>query len=163
DLSETLRHAESKPGWQHPTHAGHESGQPPSYLQCAAVTLETRTGAILALIGGRDILDSRYDRSTGARRDLGAAFEPWVAAAAARGNPAPPGTPAPPGRQTGPAETARIAKRCGITGRFDPTEDLFRGIAAATPLELSTALATLGNEGKRPRPYLVDSITDADG
>ncbi len=164
DLSETLRRAESKPGWQHPIHANHTSGEPPAYLQCAAVTLETKTGAVLALIGGRDILDSRFDRTTGARRDLGAAFEPWVAAAAAeRGRLVLPGKPVQTGRQIGPAETARIAKRCGITGRFDSTEDLFRGIAAATPLELATALATLGNEGKRPRPYLVESITSPDG
>lgn len=164
DISETLRAAERDPQWKHPTYENHVAGETPSYLQCAAVTLETKTGAILALIGGRDFLDSRYDRSRGARRDLGAAFEPWIAAAAAeRGKLVLPGRPLQTGRQIGPEETARIAKRCGIGGPFVMTEDLFRGSAAATPMELATGLATLGNEGKRPRPYLVQSITSPDG
>ncbi len=164
DLSESLRKIESSKDWKYPVHADHRPGQEPAYLQCAAVTLETKTGAILALVGGRDYLDSRYDRSTGARRDLGAAFEPWIAAAAAeRGRLVLPGKPVQTGRQIGPKETARIAKRCGISGPFLETEDLFRGSAAATPLELATGLATLGNEGKRPKPYLIQSIAAPDG
>lgn len=164
DLSESLRKIESSKDWKYPVHADHRPGKEPAYLQCAAVTLETKTGAILALVGGRDFLDSRYDRSTGARRDLGAAFEPWIAAAAAeRGRLVLPGKPVQTGRQIGPKETARIAKRCGITGPFLETEDLFRGSAAATPMELATGLATLGNEGKRPKPYLIESITAPDG
>lgn len=164
DLSESLRKIEGSKSWQHPVHAEHQAGGEPAYLQCSAITLETKTGGILALIGGRDYLDSRFDRSTGARRDLGAAFEPWIAAAAAeRGRLILPGKPVQTGRQIGPKETIRIAKRCGITGPFVETEDLFRGSAAATPLELATGLATLGNEGRRPRPFLVQSIASPDG
>ena len=164
DLSESLRRIERSKGWQYPVHAEHQGGAEPAYLQCSAITLETKTGAILALIGGRDYLDSRFDRSSGARRDLGAAFEPWIAAAAAeRGRLILPGKPVQTGRQIGPKETIRIARRCGITGPFLATEDLFRGSAAATPLELATGLATLGNEGRRPRPFLIQSITSAEG
>lgn len=164
DLSESLRKIEGSKDWKYPTHEQHQSGSEPAYLQCSAVTLETKTGGILALVGGRDYLDSRFDRSSGARRDLGAAFEPWIAAAAAeRGRLVLPGKPIQTGRQIGPKETVRIAKRCGITGPFLETEDLFRGSAAATPLELATGLATLGNEGKRPKPFLIHSITSAEG
>lgn len=164
DLSESLRKIEQSKGWDYPVHATHQAGSEPQYLQCAAVTLETKTGAILALVGGRDYLDSRYDRSSGARRDLGAAFEPWIAAAAAeRGRLVLPGKPVQTGRQIGPKETIRIAKRCGITGPFVETEDLFRGSAAATPLELATGLATLGNGGQRPKPFLIQTITAPDG
>jgi penicillin-binding protein 1A len=164
DLSESLRRIEQSKGWPHPVHADHRAGDEPQYLQCAAVTLETKTGAILALIGGRDYLDSRYDRSQGARRDLGAAFEPWIAAAAAeRGRLVLPGKPLQTGRQIGPKETIRIAKRCGIAGPFVETEDLFRGSAAATPMELATGLATLGNGGLKPRPFLIQTITAPDG
>ncbi|MEK7951899.1 transglycosylase domain-containing protein [Luteolibacter soli] len=164
DLSESLRNIEQSKGWEYPTHEKHQQGAEPQYLQCAAVTLETKTGAILALVGGRDYLDSRYDRTIGARRDLGSAFSPWVAAAAAeRGRLVLPGKPVQTGRQIGPKETIRIAKRCGITGPFLETEDLFRGSAAATPLELATGLATLGNAGQRPKPYLIQSITAPDG
>jgi membrane peptidoglycan carboxypeptidase len=164
DLSESLRKVEMSKDWKYPVHADHQAGNEPAYLQCSAITLETKTGGILALVGGRDYLDSRYDRSSGARRDLGAAFEPWIAAAAAeRGRLVLPGKPIQTGRQIGPKETIRIAKRCGITGPFLETEDLFRGSAAATPLELATGLATLGNEGKRPKPFLIQSINAPDG
>ena len=102
-------------------------------MQYAAVTTETRTGAILALIGGRNFSHSRFDR-TRSSRDLGSAFEPFVAAAAAeRGKLVLPGKPVQTGRQIGPAEVERIAKRCGIAGPFLETEDLFRGSVAATP------------------------------
>jgi membrane peptidoglycan carboxypeptidase len=164
DLSESLQKIEQSKSWNYPTHANHQTGTEPQYLQCAAVTLETKTGGILALVGGRDYLDSRYDRSSVARRDLGSTFSPWVAAAAAeRGRLVLPGKPVQTGRQIGPKETIRIAKRCGITGPFVETEDLFRGSAAATPLELATGLATLGNGGLRPKPYLIQSITAPDG
>jgi penicillin-binding protein 1A len=164
ELARALEQLEARPGWPHPTHANHPAGSAPEYLQVAAVSLETRTGAILALVGGRDYLDSRFDRTHGARRDLGTAFEPFVASAAAeRAKLVLPGKPVQTGRQIGPAEVERIARRCALTGPFDATEDLFRGVAAATPFELATALATLGNDGRRPRPFLVTSIHDRGG
>ena len=164
DLSKQLVAAEAAKSWTHPTHRDHAPGSVPAYLQCAAVTLETKTGAILALIGGRDFLDSRFDRSTGARRDLGTTVEPWIAAAASeRGKRVLAGKPILTGRQIGPLETARIARRCGLGGPFLDTEDLFRGSACATPMETATALATLANQGKRPKPFLIAAIDDAQG
>ncbi|MEI7954512.1 MAG: hypothetical protein WCJ66_05025, partial [Verrucomicrobiota bacterium] len=75
-----------------------------------------------------------------------------------------PGKPVQTGRQIGPAEVERIAKRCGLAGPFLlQTEDLFRGSVAATPNEMSVGLATLGNHGKRPKPFLILDIRDADG
>lgn len=161
EISEAVDEWEKSATWSHPTHRDHQPGDLPAYLQVAAVSLETRSGAILALIGGRDYLDSRFDRSSGARRDLGSAVEPFVAAAAAeRGRIILPGQPVQTGRQIGPAEVARIFRRCGITGPFNESEDLFRGSAATTPLELATALATLGNRGLRQKPHLVTKIAD---
>jgi penicillin-binding protein 1A len=72
-------------------------------------------------------------------------------------------SPVQTGRQIGPEEVVRIAKRCGLAGKFTLTEDLFRGSVSATPLELSVGLATLGNNGKRPKPYLIREIRDASG
>ncbi|MFC7335690.1 transglycosylase domain-containing protein [Haloferula chungangensis] len=164
DLSEALSEAEKAPGWDKPTHAGYQSGETPEYLQCAAVTLESETGSVLALIGGRDFLHSRLDRTVQARRDLGTVIEPWIAAAAAeRGKRVIPGNPLLTGRQIGPAETERIIKRCGIGGPFLTTEDLFRGGVASTPMELATALTTLVSNGKRPQPFLIQKISNADG
>ena len=91
------------------------AGTEPAYVQYAAITTEIQTGATLALIGGRNYSHSRFDR-TRSSRDLGSAFEPFVAAAAAeRGKLVLPGKPVQTGRQIGPAEVQRIAKRCGIS------------------------------------------------
>ncbi|MEX1049813.1 MAG: transglycosylase domain-containing protein [Akkermansiaceae bacterium] len=163
ELTRAVEDLEAEKSWSHPTHASHPPGEAPAYLQYAAVTTETRTGAVLALIGGRNFRHSRFDR-TRSSRDLGSAFEPFVAAAAAeRGKLVLPGKPVQTGRQIGPAEVERLAKRCGIAGPFLKTEDLFRGSVAATPMEMSVGLATLGNQGKRPKPYLIREIRDAGG
>ena len=163
ELTRAVEDLEREKTWQHPTEAKHVSGTEPTYIQYAAVTIETKTGATLALIGGRNYTDSRFDR-TRSSRDLGSAFEPFVAAAAAeRGKLVLPGKPVQTGRQIGPSEVERLAKRCGIAGPFLQTEDLFRGSVAATPLEMSIGLATLGNQGKRAKPYLIKEIRDATG
>ncbi len=163
ELTRAVEDLEHEKTWPHPTEGEHRSGTEPNYLQYAAVTTEIKTGATLALIGGRNYSDSRFDR-TRSSRDLGSAFEPFVAAAAAeRGKLVLPGKPVQTGRQIGPAEVERLAKRCGIAGPFLETEDLFRGSVAATPLEMSVGLATLGNQGKRPKPYLIQQIHDATG
>ena len=164
ELERAVSALEADKSWNHPTHAGHEQGKPTGYLQYAGVTLSTRTGEILSLIGSRDYLDSRFDRTVGARRDLGSAFEPFVAAAsAARGKLVLPGQPVQTGRQVGPAEVERIARRAGLNGPFNHSEDLFRGTVSATPMEMAVALAMLGNQGKRATPYLVREIRDPKG
>jgi penicillin-binding protein 1A len=163
ELTRAVEDLEHEKTWPHPTEAGHVTGTEPAYIQYAAVTTETKSGATLALIGGRNYSDSRFDR-TRSSRDLGSAFEPFVAAAAAeRGKLVLPGKPVQTGRQIGPAEVERLAKRCGIAGPFLETEDLFRGSVAATPLEMSVGLATLGNQGKRAKPYLIQEIRDTTG
>lgn len=163
ELNQALLHLERERSWAHPTYQEHVPGTNTDYLQYAAITTESKTGAILALIGGRNFNHSRVDR-TRSNRDLGSAFEPFVALAASdRGKLIFPDSPVLTGRQIGPSEVARIAKRCGINGPFSKTEDLFRGAVAASPLEMSTALATLANQGKRPKPYLIKEIRDASG
>jgi penicillin-binding protein 1A len=52
------------------------------YLQGALVALEPGTGAVRALVGGRDFNESRFNRATQARRQSGSAFKPFVYAAA---------------------------------------------------------------------------------
>lgn len=163
ELERSVSSLEGEKSWKNASRATHTSGQNPEYVQYAAATLETKSGAILALIGGRNFQDSRFDR-TRSRRDLGSAFEPFVAAAAAeRGKLVLPGKPVQTGRQIGPAEVQRIAKRCGLSGPFVETEDLFRGAVAATPMEMAIGLATLGNKGKRPKPFLIREIRNAAG
>jgi penicillin-binding protein 1A len=58
------------------------------YMQGAFVALDPRTGAIRALVGGRDFEDSKFDRATQALRQPGSTFKPIVyATAIQRGRP----------------------------------------------------------------------------
>ena len=54
----------------------------PTYLQGALVTVDARTGEILAMVGGREWEDSHFNRVTAARRQPGSSFKPLVYAAA---------------------------------------------------------------------------------
>lgn len=52
------------------------------YLQGAFVALDPRTGAVRALVGGRDFGDSKFNRAVQALRQPGSTFKPIVYAAA---------------------------------------------------------------------------------
>jgi penicillin-binding protein 1A len=59
------------------------------YLQGAFIAMDARTGAIRALVGGRDYDDSKFNRATQARRQPGSTFKPIVYADAIRNGRAP--------------------------------------------------------------------------
>jgi len=52
------------------------------YLQGSFVVMDPRTGAVRALVGGRDFGDSKFNRATQALRQPGSAFKPIVYSAA---------------------------------------------------------------------------------
>jgi penicillin-binding protein 1A len=52
------------------------------YLQGAFIAMEPRTGAVRALVGGRDFDDSKFDRAVQAVRQPGSTFKPIVYAGA---------------------------------------------------------------------------------
>jgi len=54
------------------------------YLQGALVTLDATTGHVLAMVGGRDFQDSKFNRAVQTRRQAGSTFKPFVYAAAIR-------------------------------------------------------------------------------
>ncbi len=61
-------------------YAGH-AGDPkavPRYPQGALVAVETGTGAMVAMVGGRDYQASQYNRAQAANRLPGSAFKPFV-------------------------------------------------------------------------------------
>src|SRR5919107_921987 len=62
--------------------ASERSGEPTApnspYLQGAFVAMEPRTGAVRALVGGRDFDDSKFNRATQALRQPGSTFKPFV-------------------------------------------------------------------------------------
>ena len=51
-------------------------------LQGSLVSMDPRTGDVLALVGGRDFAASSFNRATQARRQAGSAFKPIIYAAA---------------------------------------------------------------------------------
>jgi penicillin-binding protein 1A len=51
-------------------------------LQAALVALDPATGHVLAMVGGRDFAESRFNRAVRARRQPGSAFKPFVYATA---------------------------------------------------------------------------------
>ncbi|HEY0781111.1 MAG TPA: transglycosylase domain-containing protein, partial [Thermoanaerobaculia bacterium] len=59
--------------------ADQEGGAP---LQAALIALDPQTGAVRAMIGGRNFADSSFNRAVQARRQPGSAFKPIVYAAA---------------------------------------------------------------------------------
>ncbi len=65
---------------------GEDQGPFSPYLQGALVALDTRTGYILALVGGRDFVDSKWNRVTQSVRQPGSTFKPFVYSAAVRAN-----------------------------------------------------------------------------
>lgn len=86
-LEQKLRATERLPGYSHPTRAAwrdtpEAQRKSPQYIQGAAVVIENRTGAVLAVVGGRDANESRFNRATQARRQVGSIFKPFVYLAA---------------------------------------------------------------------------------
>ncbi|HXV90754.1 MAG TPA: transglycosylase domain-containing protein, partial [Gemmatimonadales bacterium] len=64
--------------------SGEDRGPFTPYLQGALVAMDARNGYVLALIGGRDFTDSKYNRATQAIRQPGSTFKPFVYSAAVR-------------------------------------------------------------------------------
>lgn len=90
-LETQLSKIEQRSGFKHPRRADfagqsfdEESGSP--YLQGALVAIDNRSGAIRAIVGGRDYAESRYNRAMLSKRQVGSTFKPFVYATAfARG------------------------------------------------------------------------------
>jgi penicillin-binding protein 1A len=82
-LDKKLREVERLSGYSHPTRAAwqklpEDSRNEPKYIQGAAVVVENRTGGVLAVVGGRDANESRFNRAKDAKRQLGSIFKPFV-------------------------------------------------------------------------------------
>ena len=70
-------------------HGGESSGGLTPYLQGALISMDAKTGAIRAMVGGRDFEDSKFNRAVQAQRQPGSTFKPFIYAAAIRaGKPA---------------------------------------------------------------------------
>jgi penicillin-binding protein 1A len=93
ELREQLQAIESGRygGYPHATYAStmadsaRASSTSSPYLQGAVIVMAAESGDVLALVGGRDFDDSKFNRAIQARRQPGSAFKPFVYAAAIQG------------------------------------------------------------------------------
>ncbi len=84
-IEQELARIEARRGFPHATRAAlgpPARDQAPGYLQASAVVIDPTSGQVLALAGGRDFKESRFNRAFQARRQPGSAFKPIVYAQA---------------------------------------------------------------------------------
>ncbi len=83
---------EKQKGWKHQTRAQFQTLKAktpkeeqdklrPKYLQAACCIIDNATGALLAVVGGRDSTESQLNRALQSRRQVGSVFKPLVYAA----------------------------------------------------------------------------------
>ena len=80
-----LQEIERRRGFTYPPRGKHPEpaeNEPPDYLQAALTSIDPATGHVLAMVGGRDFGESRFNRAVQAKRQPGSAFKPFVYAAA---------------------------------------------------------------------------------
>jgi 1A family penicillin-binding protein len=80
-LEEGAAEVEARPGYRHQTRAKRARGST-DFLQGAVVAVDPATGDVRALVGGRDHVESPFNRATNAVRQPGSTFKPIVYARA---------------------------------------------------------------------------------
>jgi penicillin-binding protein 1B len=179
--------------------------------QAALVAIEPGSGAIRAMVGGRDYVESPFNRAVDSRRQPGSAFKPFVyvsaldtpfegrkppLTAATMLDDAPDSFPTPygpwaprnyedsyAGRVTvaralarslnvatvrlatmvGISQVIEEARALGIQSRLRPVISLALGTSEVSPLELTTAYATIANRGVYVKPVAVRAVIDREG
>ncbi len=86
-LDRQLTKIEARPGYAHFKKAAftdemRQNEQATDYLQGALIVLDNRSGALRALVGGRDYRESKFNRALDSKRQIGSTFKPFVYAAA---------------------------------------------------------------------------------
>ncbi len=84
-----LREIEKQPGYRHRSKATFDQGwdgvsevTSTPYLQAALSVIDNHNGGVLAVIGGRDYRQSKFNRASMGRRQIGSTIKPFVYAAA---------------------------------------------------------------------------------
>lgn len=83
-LQDQLDRLEGHPKYLNPKHADfeQETGKVPAYLQGAALMIDSKSGDVIAHVGGRDYAHSQYDFIVDGKRPFGTAFLPMIYTAA---------------------------------------------------------------------------------
>ncbi|HEY8965924.1 MAG TPA: transglycosylase domain-containing protein [Candidatus Methylacidiphilales bacterium] len=84
EIERQLAEVEAQPGYGHTTRAeflqslGEREASGIPYLEGTFVAIGNRDGGILALVGGRNFSESRFDRALYSRRQVGSTAKPFV-------------------------------------------------------------------------------------
>jgi len=82
-VSDGLRRIEKLPGYPRAAKPGNAPGGDASrFLQGALIAIDNRTAGIRAIVGGRDLQESRFNRARDAERQAGSAVKPFLYASA---------------------------------------------------------------------------------
>lgn len=88
-LEKRIQGIEKMRGFQHPAKAavdarwdGRSEMKSTDYLQGAVTVINNETGGVVAVVGGRDYRQSKYNRATQGERQIGSTVKPFVYAAA---------------------------------------------------------------------------------
>ncbi len=156
--------------------------------QGALLCMETETGLVKAMVGGRDFIETQFNRALQSRRQPGSAFKPIIYAAAldrVRDQTWKPKNY----RETfyGPTlmrealaqsrnvvtvkllqdigvdYTIDYARRLGISSDLTRTLSLALGASGVSLLELTRAYSVFANQGDLVEPVFVLSVVDRDG
>ncbi len=134
-------------------------------LQIAVVILDNKSGAIRAIIGGYDYINSPFNRALDSKQELGEAFAPFLYLAALdRGKNPLKDQPVVTGQQIGYKDLLGYCNRFGINHKpSEKSDDLFRGSIYASPLQLANAYAVIQNNGVLAESYFIENITSHSG
>lgn len=81
-MEKRLYQIERRPGFKHQKRSSWDRRGNPSYIQGAAVVIDNNTGAVLAIVGGRNATESQFNRALQAFRPVGSIFKPFMFLAA---------------------------------------------------------------------------------
>lgn len=82
-IERKLSSVERMPGYRHQTRKQWQARPQgrqgaPKYVQGACVVIENKSGAVIAVVGGRSADESKYNRAIQAERQIGSIFKPFV-------------------------------------------------------------------------------------
>jgi len=82
-LNERLTKVENLPNYRNQKRSDWQSqpalkAKDPKYLQGAIVCMENKTGAVLAIVGGRNAVESKYNRAQDATPQVGSIIKPFI-------------------------------------------------------------------------------------
>ncbi len=81
-IERRLSQLEQRSAYPHQKRAQWNRQGDPNYVQGAAVVIDNQSGAVLAIVGGRDASESQFNRALQSRRQIGSLFKPFMFLAA---------------------------------------------------------------------------------